>query len=204
MDVLTAAAPSLVYLYLYLEMNRETLFLPIEFPLLSELVIYGHFNDFDDTKTGKMPTLVNLRKLRIFGYGDDKAIFALPTCAPYLTHLRLDRRNAYASSFISTLKDVLQSSTYSPDQFDLKFPASLEKLLIHPGLVYRPMCGYGFMNLRRSQAALANLMESDKRIFLLDQDPEDDENTQLEGLEEWLDRIDGKLAYWEEKNSAQN
>ena len=201
MDVLTAAAPSLVYLYLCLEMNRETLFLPIEFPHLSELAIYGHFDDFDDTRVGKMPTLVNLRRLRIFGYGDDAAIFALPTCAPYLTHLRLDRRNAYSTLFISTLKNVLHSSTYSPGQVDLKFPASLTKLLIHPGLVYRPMCGYGFMNKRRAEMALADLMASDQRIFLLDHDPEGDKNIQLEGLEEWLDRNDGKLAYWEEKRS---
>jgi hypothetical protein len=212
MHVLTAAAPSLVYLYLSLGMKRETVFLPIDFPYLHELVIHGQYTDHENMEIEKIPTLVNLRRLRIsnlFGYGDDGAILAIPTCAPYLTHLRLDRHNAYSSIFINTLQTALQSTPLSADTgggsvgpVDLKFPASLKRLLIHPGVRYVPRCGFGAFHMQQDQLALARMMESDPRIFLYDHLPRGTKRFPLGNLNEWLDRINGKMAYWEENNST--
>jgi len=212
--VLTAAAPSLTYLYLCLEMNREALFLPIEFPLLSELAIHGQYHDHDLTKIGRIPTLVNLRKLRIsnpHGSGDFKAITAIPTCVPYLTHLRVDRHNSYTETFVSTVQRILQlspetSASSCDDEpptshgtVDPKFPASLKRLYIHPGVIFIPRCGFSAMSMQQAHMALDKMIESDSRIFVYRYDQERIRDIPRESLKEWLDRIKGEMAYWEEK-----
>lgn len=213
-DVLTAAAPSLIYLYLCLEMNREAIFLPVKFPLLSELVIHGQYHDHDLRQIRRLPTFLNLRKLRISnprGFGDVKALAAIPTCVPYLTHLRVDRHNSYTKTFVSTVLRVLQlspetsASPYDDESSrlhgtaDLKFPASLKRLLIHPGVALFPRCGFSAVNLQQSQMALDNIVKSDSRILVYPYDQVSDRDIPRESLKEWLDRIKGEMAYWEEK-----
>jgi hypothetical protein len=211
MHVLTAAAPSLVYLYLSLGMKRETVVLPMEFPYLHELVIHGQYTDQENAEIEIIPTLVNLRRLRIsnlFGYGDD-AILTIPTRTPYLTHLRFDRHNGCSGIFIKALQNTLQSTQLLADTgggsvgpVDLKYPASLKRLLIHPGVRHVPRCGTVAFRVQRAQLALDRMMESDPRIFLYDHILEGTKKFPLGNLNEWLDRINGKMAYWEESNST--
>jgi hypothetical protein len=84
----------------------------------------------------------------------------------------------------------------------LEFPASLKRLLIHPGVVYPPQCGFGAMNMRRTQLAMDHMLNSDSRIFLFDHQERRrrDKDIQAESLREWLDRVNGMMAYWEETN----
>ncbi len=209
--VLTVVAPTLKHLYISFGGRRTLVFPPIELPRLTELTIIDKYNWTDN----EVPVLKNLRRLRIFDSSPsagDGVLASIATHTPYLTHLRIDHRNPYSELFSANLQHSLRCESPSSQAMSLPsevgssqgalesmaFPTSLKRLLIQPDYVPRPRCSYGRHELMTGRRALHNVVKSDSRLFLFIQRLS---RFHADGLDEWLKRINGHLAYWEEKDS---
>ena len=204
--ILSAVAPTLKYLHIVFAPSREFVLPHVNLPQLVDLVIQGSYGDFAQLRPGAAPTFKKLRRLRlteVYTSQGDRTFKTIAASAPNLTHLRLDHRNPYHYALRSELKEFLGDISQKPDATTSKFPVSLEKLFLHPGMRSPPgsfMCGTGFMIRFSSMKALQTLADTDPRFILLREDEyARRSNYEVdEGLNAWLGEINGQPSHWEE------
>lgn len=171
-----------------------------------DLVVQGPFDGSDLLRLGAAPTFKKLRRLRLTEVHTspvDKTFKAIASSTPNLTHLRLDYRDPYYDALCSELRQFLGDVSQKPGTTTSKFPVSLEKLFLHPGMRPPPgsyICGNGMMMRFISMKTLQTLADTDPRVILMKEDAyaSRSEYEVNEGLSAWLGEINGQPSQWEE------
>ncbi|CAA7267422.1 unnamed protein product [Cyclocybe aegerita] len=209
--ILIAVSPSVELLSINIEGYRPSIFFPIYFPRLSELVLQGPYYAYDcPSPPGMLKSLRRLRLSDVCTSNNDPTLAAIARAAPNLTHLRFDHSNPYSSTVCSELTKALQRPCDGVDLHRPEFrtlPASLQRFLIHPGEPPpRGICGTSFQHRFPSITKLRSLATGEPRVFLFKEYSRETTFTPFqheESFQEWCERMSGGLAYWNEVNGEQ-
>ncbi|KAJ3505782.1 hypothetical protein NLJ89_g7236 [Agrocybe chaxingu] len=209
--ILIAVSPSVELLSInFGEGYRPSIFFPIYFPRLSELVLQGPYDPYDcPSPLNMLKSLRRLRLTHVYTSNNDPTLAAIARAAPNLTHLRLDHSNPYSSTVCSEFKKALQRP-YDGDDLHESFPesrrlpVSLRRFLIHPGdPPPREMPGTSFQHRYPSILELRRFATREPRVCLFKEYSRETAFTPFqheESFQEWCERMSGGLAYWNEVN----
>lgn len=204
--ILSAVAPTLENLHIIFTPYREFILPHVNLPQLVDLVVQGRYDNSVLLRLEAVPVFKKLRRLRLTEVHTspvDETFKAIASSAPNLTLLRLDHHNPYYDALYSELRQFLGDVSQKPGTTTSKFPVSLEKFFLHPGMLSPPrsfMCGTGLMMRFSSMKRLRTLADTDPRFILMKEDayaPRSEYEVN-EGLNAWLGEINGYPSHWEE------
>lgn len=183
--ILHLVSPSLLALHIHrTKICRPSLFLEMEFPVLSELVLHGPFRSTDL----RPPTLIllpALRRLRIhhFGYQPTKFLHRIAHAAPLLTHLHVPQRSFSMYELQVALGILQPPAASSSGTAQLQ---NMKQLVLEVDAVPSSLESWAG-NIRAVQFSrkLLKIAQSDERIRLVD--GRNDWMPVVQAKEEWLE-----------------
>ncbi|KAJ6463366.1 hypothetical protein C8R45DRAFT_911496 [Mycena sanguinolenta] len=130
--ILRLVAPGLLTLHIHhTSTRRQSLFLTMELPLLTELTLHGPFKSSHPHVLRPRTQFPSLKKLQIYHFSFRPAdfLYEIAHTAPLLTHLRVPQRS-FTPYDIQVALRMLQPTGSDPDQVQFYLPNSLVELVI--------------------------------------------------------------------------